>query len=721
MATEKFDVIRPYWFKYVIVFSLLVVTAGFASLVPYSFSIIIDKGLIGHQTYILKIILPALGIGAVLVIFLGIWRDYVYAELCSDILARVRSRIFQHLQKLSMDFYTKTEPGEILSRFSSDLTVIEDAILYAKWSLFIPGLNALFNVILLFFLDWKLALIALVIFPASIIGPKFFSKPATEAGHRRKECEAETLSRVSENIMAQTVVKALNLQNISVNRFEEGNRRLKKNMIRSFFFSSLINQSGIAGLVILEISILSVGSYMVYAGSLEIGKLVAFQTLLMGLSEALTTIIDLIPMCMQAFVGVERIKSILQENPRVLNVPDAVEIPSLKKEITFKGVSFGYTRQQVNLDNINLSISRGISVAFVGASGSGKSTILTLLMRFYDPDSGAVSIDGVDLKAATQESLRSQLGIVLQDNILFNISVRENLRLARPDATDEEIEEAAKKAEIHDFIKDLPEGYETVAGERGSRFSGGQRQRLAIARALLRSGDILIFDEATSALDPASEAAINETLSRIAQSGRTIISVTHRLASIANANKIFVMDKGKLAESGTHQELLAFGGIYKGLWEKQGGFKKQEDGFSFAITPERLRRIPYFECLAEDEELLRKMAAAFVTEQYSQDHIVIRQGDFSLRFFVIVRGTAEVTITDEEDIVQQYDVFRDGDYFGEMSLLKKCNVWTLVRTLTPCIFLTLRREDFVEVMEKNHELREKIENRLQIPEAFAQN
>ena len=225
------------------------------------------------------------------------------------------------------------------------------------------------------------------------------------------------------------------------------------------------------------------------------------------------------------------------------------------------------------MDNVEFSIKKNSSVAFVGPSGCGKSTILNLIMRFYDPQDGYISIDGQNIKEVTSHSLREKLGIVLQDNILFNISIKDNLLLAKMDATQEEVYEVAKQAEIHDFIMTLPDKYNTLAGERGSQLSGGQRQRLAIARSLLRGGEILILDEATSALDPVSESAINETLSKIAKFGKTIISVTHRLSSAVNMDTIFVMEKGKIVESGAHTELLSKNGAYTKMWNKQNPSK----------------------------------------------------------------------------------------------------------------------------------------------------
>jgi ATP-binding cassette subfamily B protein len=297
---------------------------------------------------------------------------------------------------------------------------------------------------------------------------------------------------------------------------------------------------------------------------------VAFETVFLTLSYSLSYVTQYVPSLVQATSALGHIRRLLDQQPRIVDAPDATPLPRLSRELTFRNLTFSYTGAQLNLRDLNLRIRQGESVAFVGPSGSGKSTLLNLLLRFHDPSLGAIIIDGHDLRDVTQASLRSQIAVVFQENFLFNTSIRENIRMGAPHATDEEVEAAAAAAEIHDFIISLPQGYDTQAGERGGRLSGGQRQRIAIARAILRDPAILILDEATSALDPASEAAVNATLAQLAR-GRTVISITHRLSSIATADQIFVLNHGRLVESGRHEELLAFDGVYSHMWWKQRG------------------------------------------------------------------------------------------------------------------------------------------------------
>ena len=548
---------------------LMILFAAFIAAIPYSMSFIIDNGLKAKNISVLNIIFIVMGIFAIVIAFSQVLRDYLYLDFCSRLLKAIRGKTFSYLQRLSMCFYSKTAPGDVISRFSSDLAVIEQAFIYAPNYLVIPIFNALITVILLFNLDITLAWISMLIFPACLIGPIFLTTKASKAGYVRKKSEAVTISDVQTNVVSQSVVKALNLQGLSINFFEKNNIRLHKNMLKALFYSSLVERSGIIAAMILQVIILGIGTYMTFYGYLQIGKLVAFQGLFLGLTYSVITGSSFIPMIVQGKVGFGRVNSLLDELPIVEDIPDAKDLAPFKSEIKFENVTFGYTKAKKNLDNLSLSISKGASVAFVGPSGCGKSTILNLLMRFYDPDSGSVTIDGCDIKAVTQTSLREQLGIVLQDNILFNTTIMDNLLAAKLDATKEEVYEAARKAEIHDFIMSLPDEYRTLAGERGGQLSGGQRQRIAIARALLHGGNILILDEATSALDPVTQASINKTLTKIAKEGMTTISVTHRLESAANMDKIFVMENGKVMEQGTHNELLKLEGAYKKLWETQ--------------------------------------------------------------------------------------------------------------------------------------------------------
>jgi ATP-binding cassette subfamily B protein len=314
--------------------------------------------------------------------------------------------------------------------------------------------------------------------------------------------------------------------------------------------------------------IITAGAFLVFYGFLTIGELMAFQVLLAGLTTAVIELTWSVPHLVRAAGGMEKIEQLLDEKPDVMDAKDAGTLQRPANRIEFCGVTFGYAPGHATLHDINLKIPLGKSVLFVGPSGCGKSTMLNLLLRFYDPQQGSVSIDGHDLRSVTQDSLRRYMSVVLQENFLFDSTIRENIRMGRPEATDMEIESAARAVEMHDIIMTFPDKYDTVVGERGGKLSGGQRQRLAIARAILSDPPILLLDEATSALDPSTAGAINRTLEQIAKD-RTVISVTHRLEAAPKMDMVVVFQDGRITECGRHDELLRRNGLYAGLWNKQ--------------------------------------------------------------------------------------------------------------------------------------------------------
>src|SRR5581483_6836635 len=414
-----------------------------------------------------------------------------------------------------------------------------------------------------------------------------------------------------------------------------------------------------------------------------------------------------IPSLVQGLGGFRRIGELFAEEPEVVDRAEAELLPRLSREILFEDVTFAYGDAAPSLRAVNMRIPAGESVAFVGSSGSGKSTALSLLMRFHDPSAGSVSFDGQDLREASQQSLRAQMGVVFQESVLFNDTIRENIRRGRPDATDEEVESAARAAEIHDIVLAQQNGYDTVVGERGGLLSGGQRQRIAIARAIVRDPAILVLDEATSALDAATEAAINATLARVAQ-GRTTVSVTHRLSAAAGADRIFVLEQGELVESGSHQELLAAGGIYAMLWSRQAGFTITEDGAE--VTADRLAQVPILSGL--DHSLLEEMTYFFASEQIPAGRTVIEEGDPGDRFYLVARGRLVVTRKDEEGNEVQVNVHEDGDHFGEIALLRRAPRIATVRTVIPSLLLSLAQDHFLHLIERAPHVRATMEQRI---------
>ena len=371
------------------------------------------------------------------------------------------------------------------------------------------------------------------------------------------------------------------------------------------------------------------------------------------------------------------------------------------------GVGFTYPEsEQAGLDGVNLKIEHGWRVGIVGPSGSGKSTLLSLLMRASEPDVGAVVFDGNDVRRLRRDVLRNNVGVVFQESFLFPGTLRENIRLGRPEASDAEVEVAARAAQLHESIHLLHDGYATQVGERGGSISGGQRQRVALARAILRDPAILLLDEPTSALDPATEAEFNLTLRRVA-AGRTVVSVTHRLQSVVDADQIFVLERGRLVQHGIHADLVQdVTGVYAGLWASQSGFSVSVagDGLHAEVSAERLHRVPLFAELSE--AALTLLALQFAPEQVPANRVVVSQGDVGDRFYLIVRGTLEVTQAGFEDVL---NVLEDGDYFGEIALLERTPRTASVRARTPSILLSLASQHFERLLAEESSVREAIE------------
>lgn len=674
----------------------LLLEMGFTGSIPISFKFIIDSAITPRDKGVLFIILALLAGGVFVVSLAGLGRDYLYARLCTAMLNDLRHRMFKHLQQLSMGFHSRVEIGDIMARFSTDLAAVENAVTAAiPWAV-LPALDVLFSTLLLFILEWRLACVAMLVFPLSLVGPRLFAPRATVASYQRKVHESRVATAVQENLGAQAVIKVFGLERHTLAGFAERLAELARSSVKLGFLSALVERSAGVCILILQVLVMGTGAYMAFQGNLSIGSLVSFQSLFLTLSWSMSYMTQYVPNLVQAVGGMQRIEELLRETPQVIDAPNATRLPRLSREIAFDAVTFSYGSDQINLNGVSFAITAGQSVAFVGPSGSGKSIVLNLLTRFYDPAGGCISVDGHDLRRVTQESWRAQIGMVFQESFLFNTTIRENIRVGNTDATDAQVEAAAQAAEIHALIKDMPQGYDTVVGERGGRLSGGQRQRVAIARALLRDPAVLLLDEATSALDAATEAAINATLECVVR-GRTVVSVTHRLASAVSADRIFVLDGGRVAESGSHDALLAHGGVYAQLWHKQSGFVVSENGSSAEVTATRLRAIPMLAAL--DEAHLHEIASRFITERFPAGRTIFQEGDPGDKFYIIVRGI--VRVTTRTDSGEEHDIatLNDGDHFGEIALLQDVPRTATVTTRTPSLLLALQRDQFRRLVD----------------------
>ena len=566
--------VRPHFGNYkkalsFVLFGLLVETL-FNVIMPLSLKFLIDDALGEEDFGVLMRILSVLAVAGIITSIISIWYEKWDAWLSASIISDVRARLFGHIQDLPSSFFARTKRGEILSRFSVDMAAFESSMQTLANSAVLPALELVAGLILMFFLNWQLALVALLIFPITLIGPRILTPKAVKANYEQKVAEASILGMVQENIAAQAVVKAFSLQRRALSWFTVSNNQTQKKIASATFLSSMVERSVNVAVLLLHLVVLAFGAYLATKGHITIGTFVTFESAFWEISYNIAHLMHFIPVSIQSAAAIRHMNELLEEPTRGVDRPGAPDLPRITSDIAFDHVTFGYEgSERPVLDDLDLKIEFGKSIAIVGPSGSGKSTLLNLILRLYVPTEGRVTIDGVDIRKVTRESLRANMAVVFQDNVLFNMSIRENIRLGKENATDEEVEAAARKAEIHRFIKSLPEGYDTIVGERGDTLSGGQRQRMAIARAIVRDPAILLLDEATSALDQTTEAAINHTLLKLAR-GRTMIFSTHRLTSVVKMDEIIVINEGKAIERGSHAELLAANGFYRKLWDDQG-------------------------------------------------------------------------------------------------------------------------------------------------------
>jgi len=537
---------------------------------PLSLKFLIDDALGEEDFQALYVILGVLAAAGIFTSIVAVWYERWDARLAASIIADVRARLFEHVQNLPTAYFARTKRGEILSRFSIDLSAFEGSIKSFANSAALPFLELIAGIILMLFLNWQLAAVALLVFPITLIGPRILTPKAVQANYEQKLNESAVLGMVQENIAAQAVVKAFSLQRRTFGWFTMRNNDVRQKTASALFLSTMVERTVTISVLLLHLVVLAIGAYLATKGQITIGTFVTFESAFWEVSYNIAHLMHFIPVSIQAAAAVRHIQELLDEPTRGADDrPGAPDLPRITNDITFDRVTFQYEGSESPvLDNLSLKLKVGKTIAIVGPSGSGKSTLLNLILRLYVPDEGRLTIDGVDIRRVTRESLRKSMAVVFQENMLFNMSIRENIRLGKDGATDEEVEQAARKAEIHRYIMSLPQKYDTAVGERGDTLSGGQRQRIAIARAIVRNPSVLLLDEATSALDQTTEAAINKTLLKLAK-GRTMIFSTHRLTSVVDMDEIIVISGGRAIERGSHQKLLAANGVYRKLWDDQ--------------------------------------------------------------------------------------------------------------------------------------------------------
>lgn len=688
----------------------LLVQQLFHTAFALSLKLIIDNVLAGTNDPPLSLIITGLLLAFVVVVIAILGGESVNARASAHISNNIRRQLYVQLQRLSASFFVQSKLGDIVTRFSSDLKALEAGYTQAFLNSVLTFISLAINIPLLFYLDWRLALVTVALLPMVIILTRSLVPRSVATNYAFKVSEAELINTVQETVRAQQVIKTFGLEKLLTERFDARLAELQTLMVRMRLAVALVGKTSSLVVLLIQLLITVLGADLAFRGVITAGSLVAFITILGSVTKDIYEFAKkVVPTLIEAAGGVWRIEELIHYPLAIVDIPEAQTLLPLQQGLTFQDVTFSYTDEKQNLSRLNLQIPAGQAVAFVGSSGSGKSTVLSLIMRFYDPQAGQVLLDGVDIRQGTQESLRGQMSAVFQDNFLFNTSIRENIRLGKPTATDEEVEAAARSAEIHELIASLPDGYDTMVGEGGGRLSGGQKQRLAIARAILSDPTILLLDEATSALDPGTEAAINQMLNRLGR-GRTVISVTHRLASARDADQIFVMDNGQLVEQGPHDVLLARQGMYHELWQKQSGFEVSKDGRQARVEAARLRHVALFADL--DEATLEQVVPQFQSEYFEAGQTVFNQGDEGDKFYLVVRGQVEVLAGGADGEMHPLEVLDDGDHFGEMALLQGRPRNATIRTMINCLFLTMSREQFLQLLARLPQITPALERRI---------
>lgn len=535
---------------------------------PLVWKVIFDAGIMGANPAALLTAIGALAGLLVVFALANIGHEWVGGRLAVNGMNRLRRHLFAHLLSLPTRVHGESRAGDLTDRFSTDLGAMETALVRGVPQLLTHGLSAGLSVVVLFLIEWRLALVTLACMPLIFFASRPFGTRASVANDVLRRDSARMVQLVQETAAAHLVIRLFHMKADRLAVLDRILASLSPLAVRAHVLAGVVGRSAHVATGFMELVIIGFGGYLVLAGAMTPGLLVAFIGLMFNIGGAIAQLNGAIPLMIQGRAGLRRVEDLLAIASDRLETPDARPMAALKTAITVDGVSFGYGEGAPILKGIDLTIPRGGKVAFVGPSGCGKSTLLALLMRLYRPDAGRIRVDGLDLGALTEESLRQRMGVVLQTPLLFDATLRENLLLAKPDATEEEMVAATRAASVHDDILVLAEGYDTRVGAGGGGLSGGQRQRVAIARALLRDPDILMLDEATSALDPTSEERVNRAILAWA-AGKTLVSVSHRLHAIRGYDRIFVFEAGRLVESGSHGELIDAGGVYAALWDSQ--------------------------------------------------------------------------------------------------------------------------------------------------------
>jgi len=521
-----------------------------------------------RETILHEVLLIAAGFAVLLVIdvfsryFIGNYGHVMGAKMEYD----MRAEIFNHMQKLSFSFYDDAKVGQLMSRITSDLFDITELLHHGPENIILSVLKIFGAFIILVNINGYLAAAAFVILPFMFGFAFVLNKKMRRAFKVNRQKIAEINGQIEDSLAGIRVVKSFANEEIENQKFKVGNDGFLNSKRNNYKYMGAFQAGLNLFTTLIQISVILAGTVLIANNKINISDLITFLLYISVFTEPIKTLVDFTEQFQNGYTGFERFREIMDIEPDIQDTEGAVELTDVKGDISFENVSFKYQENQgAVLSNVSLTVPAGAYMALVGSSGAGKTTLCSLIPRFYDVTGGVIKIDGKDIRSLTLKSLRSHIGMVQQDVYLFAGTIYENIAYGRPGATREEIIEAAKNANAHEFIMSFPDGYETDIGQRGIKLSGGQKQRLSIARVFLKNPEILIFDEATSALDNESERVVQESLERLAKN-RTTFVIAHRLTTIQNAEKILVLTEEGIAESGTHEQLIAKGGIYEHLY-----------------------------------------------------------------------------------------------------------------------------------------------------------
>lgn len=567
--------VNPYNWQIIVTILIGIVKFAIPLFIPILIKIVIDDIIGGDMTEAEKLrqLFYWLG-GTALVFFLvrppiEYYRQYLAQYVSNKILFDIREQLFDHLQKLSLKYYANTRAGEVISRVINDVEQTKNFVVIGLMNVWLDLATIVIAIGIMLTLNVKLTLVTLIAFPFYAFSVKFFFGRLRDLTRQRSQALAGVQSYLHERVQGMSVIKTFTLESHEQKNFDEANgefldKAIDQTRWNAKAFAVVNTITDVAPLLVIAYA-----GYEAITGNLSVGTMAAFVAYIERLYSPLRRLVNSSTTLTQAVASMDRMFELMDEGYEVQNRPTAKPVDRVNGELTFEDVYFQYEEQgEPVLRGINFDIKPGQTVAFVGMSGGGKSTIISLLPRFYDVTGGSIRIDGQDIRDVTIESLRKQIGLVLQDTLLFSDSIKMNIAMGNPKASDEEIIAAAKAANAHEFIMGLPNGYDTTVGERGVKLSGGQKQRIAIARVFLKDPRILVLDEATSALDLESEALIQDSLERLAKD-RTTLIVAHRLSTISHADQILVVEHGQITESGTHAELMMAQGAYYNLFQVQ--------------------------------------------------------------------------------------------------------------------------------------------------------